>query len=79
MRRVRFWLFGRRRPALPDCGRTESTKDKQDACVQKLLRLLLPERAVHALHMKQSGDPSSSRRHCGLSRMHFYVHGPRVL
>jgi hypothetical protein len=71
MHRVRFWLFGRRRPALPDCGRTESTKEKQDACVQKLLHLLLPKRAVHALHMKLSGDPSSLRRHWSLSRMHF--------
>jgi hypothetical protein len=70
-RRVHCWLLGRRRPTLPDCCRTDSTKDKQDACVQKLLRLLLPERAVHTLHMKQFGDPSSWRRHNGLSWMHF--------
>jgi hypothetical protein len=69
--RVRCRLFGRQQPALPDCGRTERARDEQDACVPKLLRLLLPKRVVHALHMKQLGDPSSSHRHCGLSRMHF--------
>lgn len=61
MRRARCLLVGRKQITLRACGETESTSDKHDEGGLKPRCRQLPKRAVPGFHMKQSGEPSSSR------------------